>query len=374
MNLQVKLLLWTAVLSAVIWTYADQASHENYTAASVPIQIVPPPDPNAPYALRVAGAAAASSPDLIRAALTFRGPRSRILKLKQEEQQNRFRLAIKLQGELKTNERQSIELAPLLEQLPDIVSRGLKLQGVSPVRVEFDVQRYRRVPVELRPLAGAFEKELTALPKFDVEKVIAQVLQTSLGPDGTLPPLQVPIEDAIEKELAKRPIEGSGTLSFEVTLISSWPGIEATFTPARVLATVSLERRPVKYKIERIPLRIVVSAARMMGDYDAQLDDEGDLLQQIEVQVPQAKLEQVKQLESNQILAVIALDETDFPAEPIAAGAEGTRLEKRVRFVLPQGFEDVAISSPPRMVKLHVRRKAVSARGITPPAILPAPP
>jgi len=347
MKVQIQLILSTIALTALIWTYADQTSHEIYTVPAVPVKLIPPLSPGDPYVLRVVDTPRGAD-DQILAEMEFRGTKSQIRAIKQLNDQNGFRLNLPITAELIPGQRITVNLLQGLTELPAVRERG-QLQSVIPKEVVCEVLRYRSVPIDLRFNTGYYENELTAPPTCEPQEVHAHVLETDLT-GGKLPPLQVDLSRAIDEVLTK-PGQHGDELTLQIPLVSSWTGIEATFEPPRVAVTVRLERRSIAKQIAVIPLRLLVDPQGVLGQYAVEVSDEGELLQNVDVRGPTAKVEQ---LEGKQIDAYVTVDDADLPT-----GSETEhRTEKTVRFVLPPGFEDVEITSPPRTVKLTVRTKA----------------
>lgn len=348
MRTQIQLILSAIALTALIWTYADQTSHESYTAPAVPVKLIPPPSPGDPYVLRVLDTDRGAG-DQILAEMEFRGTRSQVRALKQLNDQNSFRLNLPIATELTPGQRISLNLMQELAGLEEVRERG-QLQKVIPEKIVVEVLRYRWVPIQLRFNTGYYENELATPPTYEPQTIQARVLEADLGPEGTLTPLQVDLAPAIDKHLGEAD-QQSGELVLEVPLVASWAkNIKATFAPPSITVTVRLERRSVTKQITVIPLRLLVDPRSVLGQYAVEVSDEGELLQNVDVHGPQTKVEQ---LQGKQIDAYVTIADADLPA----ASTTEHRIEKPVRFVLPTGYEDVEVVSQPRMVKLNIRRE-----------------
>lgn len=356
MNVQIRLVLSALALSALIWTYADQASHETHPLTAIPIEIVPPADPEAEYVVQATGPAARPKSAVVRVALTFRGPRSKIRELKQDERQNKLEgLQIKLTGEIVPGRSETLDLETAVRQLPELTARGLKIESVSPESVAYTVERYRKVKVTLTPVVTLLGSGLRGTPTFNPPVVTAIVSESELAPGATLPELAVSLDSAIEAELAKGGSEGRQELQFPITLQSSWPGVTPrAFVPSVVQVKAVVERQPRKVKKDRVPLSIGFPLAIKPWEYEWQVAEDDLLQSDVEFRVPQTREQEFEQIPPNNITARIAIEAADLPT---AADTQGKRLTKTIRFIPPEGFEDAKVISPPKTVKLQIQKR-----------------
>lgn len=368
MKTQIQLILSTLALTVLIWVYADQAVHDTYQT-TVLVRYLPPPEAGSPYVLRIEGAPAEAQ-DTVRAELTLRGPKSAMRRLESDDTSGRLRLTVVLNDELKTGVQPERDLLEDLVRLPEIRDRAITLQRVSPRRVQLEVDRYKAVAVTTDVTAGAFEKTLVDKPLVKPETVNARVLQSALNGAASLPPLKI----SIEEELQARSDQPGSTFTFDVPLRSTWPGIQATFTPERVRVTVKLARRTVRERITLIPMGVLVEPQNFFSNYEIEWQDEtgGQFTQAIDVRVP---LEKAGQLKGSMIDAYVVIQDGDLPKElpgglpTTAPTTQESWIEREVRFVLPTGFEDVKIEGPPHLVKFRIRKLPAAAK---PPAATPA--
>jgi hypothetical protein len=350
MKVQIQLILSTLFLTALIWTYADQTSHETYVATQVPVRLIPPEF----YILQVLDEAGGG--DQVRADLTFRGPKSRIRALKAD--QHRLGFDVPVTQKLVRKDTSEINLVDHLTYHPEIRERGLQLQAVSPSSpIEFKVRRSVQIKLQLN--AGYYEDELIAPATSEPKNVQAHVRPTDLGSDDTMPPLPVDLEDAIIGALAK-PGQVADPLTLDIPLVG-WSDIEeATFIPPRITVTVRLERQSIARQIGAVMLDYLVDGRGILEQYTVELTDEGELMQPVNVRGPQAKVEELE-AKRKQIVVFVTIDDGDLP--------EGDDIERRVskpvQFVLPPGFEDVEITNPERNVKLDVRRRKANGESTT---------
>lgn len=372
MKTQIQLIVSTIALTVLIWIYADQAVHDTYQTTVI-VRYVPPPEPGSAYVLRIAGARN-EAPDTVRAELTFRGPKSAIRRLENDDASGRLRLVVPVNDELQPGPQPLRDLLEDVSRLAEIRSRGIVLQRATPRTVQIEVDRYRNVPVALDVNAGAFEKAIVGKPAVRPDTVSARVLESTLKGDTKLPPLKIPIEE----ELQARSDQPGSTLWFDVALHSSWPGIDATFTPDRVRVSVTLARRTVRERITLIPLGVLVEPQDFFGKYELEWQDEtgGHFTQAIDVRVP---VEKAGQLKGGMIDAYVMIRDTDLPKElpgglPTSVpSTQESWIEREIHFVLPPGFDDVKIEGPPHTVKFRIKkgpdaRKSPAASPLLQPA------
>jgi hypothetical protein len=356
MKTQLQLIASTIALTVLIWVYADQSVHDTYQTTVV-VKYALTAGTGDSYVLRVVGARS-EAPDIARAEVTFRGPKSAIRGLEKDDSAGRLKLAVILSDEPHPGLQPPRDLFADLSRLPEIRDRGLTLQRVWPQTIQLHIDRYRSIEVPVEVSAGVFEKSLLSRPIVAPEKVKVRVLQSALERFGPLPPLRL----GIEEELQARSEQAGGMFSFDAPLRSSagWPGIEATFTPDHVRVTVQMARRTARERITLIPLRLQIEAQNF-GDYQVQWQDQtgGQFMQAIDVRVP---VEKAGQLKGNMVDAYLPILDSDLPKE--LPGVTTTRpaseswIEREVHFVFPPGFEDTKIEGPPRTVKFRVTPRA----------------
>jgi hypothetical protein len=367
MKTQLQLLATTIALTVLIWVYADQSSHEFYTA-NLLVRYVAPPDPDHPLVVRVRDAKGEAK-DALRAEVTFRGPKSAVRRLQGDDAAGRFKPSIVLSEPLRPGLQPARDLYLDLSRLPEIRSRGVMVQRALPASVQLDIDRYVDVPVELQISGGSFEKALEAPPIARPEKVTARVLESELPYGGTLPPLRL----SIEEQLQARPETAGGSFGFDVPVRSSWPGIEAILIPDHVRVSGRLARRTTVERITTIPLGVLIEPENFLGRYEIEWQDQtgANFTQAITARVP---VEKVGQLKGNMIDAYVTIQDSDLPRElPGVSTAPATQeswIEREIRFVFPAGFEDVKIEGPPRTVKFRIRKRT-ELTPITPTTPLP---
>lgn len=347
MRAQIRLILSTLALTVLIWAYADRAGHVT-TDINVPITILPADSSNR-LVFRVVGAPA-EEPNVVHAELALRGPKRAIATLRGEYERNGFPLTVVVREELRPG-RYTRNLFNDLSTAPEILQPGLMLEGVSPTIIEFDVDRYKLVTVPLEADAGSYSDDLEAPPTITPSQVTARVVESKLSEGLSLPPLTVALDKGIAEAIKNRPRGSGGPLEFTVTLRSSWPGIDAAFTPPTVQVRVRLKWESTIERINVRPLGVLVKTPDFFDGYEIVWEDEAATKAQIAyVRVPVTKLDRLRELESN-TQAYVVIDDADLPREttlPLssrpATTVAATFRPKPVQFHFPTGFEDVRLA------------------------------
>jgi hypothetical protein len=375
MKTQIRLILSTIALTALIWVYANRAS-QSMTTLLVPVKLTLA-DANSSLSLRVVDAAE-DQPNIKLVKMTVRGPKQAINLLENEQGRGHFMLTVKV-GEQLSPGRNSRNLFTDISNSSELLQRGLILQELSPEVVEFDVDRYIKLPVEVKPVAGSFESVLVGKPVVQ-QGVTARVLESKVDKGTTVLSVSLPIEDAIKEALSRQPSEADGPLelALSVPLQSSRLGVDATFDPPSVLVTVVLQGQ---FRVERKtvrPLSVLVKTQDFFdGGYEIEWEDKtgAQFTQTINVRVPVAKLDLFRQLDSTDIVAYVTIDSSDLPQEakgvattsPAPAAATETYRSKPVHFVFPPGFEEVKLVGADPTVNLRITKRSDTAALIAPP-------
>lgn len=380
MRTQLRLILSTVALTVLIWFYANQASLST-TTLMVPVKLVLT-EAGSPWALRVVDAPP-DQPDIRQVKMTVRGPKQAIRLLETENAQGRFMLRVKLAEQL-TPGRTSRSLYADLSGSSDLLQRGLTLKELSPEAVEFEVDRYVKVPVEFKTAAGAFENALVGKPVVQ-EQVTARVLESKVGEDAVSFPIALPLEDEIKEALQKQPTDADGPLAvtFPVSLQQVRTPVEAVFEPSVVNVTVQLQAQSRIVSKTVRPLSVMVKAQDFFDGYEIEWEDKtgAQFTQSINCRVPVSKMELFRQLHSTEVLAYVIIDSSDLPPEaaagspaatlPAPVAPTATYRTKQVHFVLPAGFEDVKPVDPLPTVNLRVTRKKADTSGLPSPSVTP---
>jgi hypothetical protein len=363
MKIQFRLLLETIALTALIWTYADQASYENYDGV-LAVRIATPPD----VVARIEGGRGGPT-EVLHIPMKVRGPKAAIRKLEMEKGAANapFLLNLPISDDPEMQVSYTTEIQDAASRLPAIRDRGLKLEELSRPTIVFTLDRYvsRTLNVEADP--GKFGEALDGKPAVQPKQVTVKVLESELKKRGALEPrLVIPIEE----RLRARAEEFRAT--FDVPLGSKWEGMDAIFNREQVRVTVTLAKLYERVHLTLIPLRVMLPPGVFAGNYQIEWQTDADLVQDIDVRVPIGK---PRALTNTEVLAFIQIDKCDLPADsPISAttapaGTEGWS-QREIHFVFPTGFEDVQVDGPPRMVKYRVKPKT-STSELTPLSELP---
>ena len=372
MKTQMRLILSSVVLTALIWTYADRAGHRPLTI-SVPVTIAPA-ESDSPLVLRFADADENDPrPNVKSIQMTFRGPNRAIDQLKSIHDYGGFRLTVKIAAEELSPGPQRRYLANDLGDDPDILRRGLTLDSISPDAVDFIVDRYRTEAVKVNPVVGSFEAHLDGKPIIEPPEVNARVLASKLGEGFSLPTIPLPLEERIREEIDAH--ERQLSLIFTIPLESP-PGIDATFDPDEVQVTVKLKALTIVKRITVRPLGVNDKTQGLFREgYEIEWRDPSDakFTVPINVRVPIENLSEFQPLDPSLIDAYVNIDADDLPQGPApvtppttAASNSGAFGTHEVRFRFPPPFENVQLDQPPPQVRLRIVKKG-SADLTTPP-------
>ncbi|UCD29043.1 MAG: hypothetical protein JSV03_00740, partial [Planctomycetota bacterium] len=341
-----QLIIATIFLTAIIWIYADQTSHKSYQTF-VAVRIAASSD----IAPRIEGASA-DSPNLIHVPVTMRGAKAAIRRLQLQEStgDHPFELAIKIAGNIKSGDIQSRDITPQITHLDAIRDLGLHVDEVHRPTIEFTVDRYKTVELDVHVDPGVYTIKGEAL--IQPPKVTAYILESdydllNIGERR----LDIDIESYLSSDQLR--------LEREVSLGSKWQGVEVTFKPARVKIMVQLEQK-------RIPKEITVLLwinvkPDFFQEYEYVIEDESARFQKIDISVPKEKADQ---LTKDMIDAYVKIEDDDLPTTK-----DPVKRDYKVEFKFPKGFEDVEIISQERMVTLILKRKAGSEKPTPAPAV-----
>ncbi len=366
MKSQLQLITATIALTVLIWFYADQAGHESYSRP-IAIQLKVPAAAGGLIRLRVHDPSQSEpGSDVVRADIAVSGPQSGITRFREMTTADRLSPTVYVKNLPPTGETRRLDLYTELSRDPELQRLGLTLISVTPDDVEYEAVRYRELPVELDLRAGAYENDLQGEPTYDPPRLIARVPESLLGAGSTLAPVLVLLEERIHEALEQRGMQ-EGPLTFEVPLnpTSIGPGVELKPDRIQVRLELRMQSRPMTKA--PIPLRISVpfADASKSSKFEIVLDDEGDLTRIIEVLVPLQLTEAFDRLEGKDIEANILMDASDLPAS-----SAGTVLKRRIRFRLPDGFEECRITSAPQDVNIRILPTPAAGDAPSPP---PAP-
>jgi len=358
MRTQVKLILATLPLTALIWIYADQTGQQKQMIR-ISVRIDTPPDvvPNVEGHLPDAS-------DTRSVQIEVRGPKAALRNLGAPKgvRGTYFEVAIPAKDDPDPGSTYMVDIwAPIAEELRQR-ELGLHLRSVVPPSISYTVDRYEEVEVDVVLDAGSLTNELEGSVMVRPKSVKARVLQSDLRAlySGANQPLRVLIEDDLRSRLS----DSNPVFHFDVHLGSKWQRINAEFKPDTVQVNGQFKRGYKEEEISLIPLRVLLPGDWPYDQYDIQWVEEADRIQKITVRIP-GEVPRVPTAAD-----VIAYVRVDLPHDTSLEngtlqppGPESSVTPLDVHFVFPdQEFKDVRISSPPRTVKVRITKQTNPAQ------------
>jgi len=358
MRFHLRLLLETLFLTALIWTYADQASYETFDGVVAVKIVTPTPD----MVARIEGArpGATGTADTIYIPMKLRGPKAAVRKLEMEKGTGTTPfppLSIRIADDVEPQVTHIRDIREDVAQMPAIRDNGLQLEELSPQAILFVVDRYVPIKLSLDTDPGRFSEALAGKPQIEPNTVTVKVLESELKQKGPFEPrLVIPIEAQIRRR------DQDAAAVFEVPLGSTWEGMDAKFEPEQVRVSVLLTRSYERVNITVIPLRVLMPPGAVAGDYEIEWQTPADQLQDIDVRMPIGKS---RALSNTDVRAFIELEKTDLPGEtlPAATAPASTEgwIQREIHFWFPPEFEGVQVDGPARQVKFRIKKKGTSA-------------
>ncbi|GMU24227.1 MAG: hypothetical protein AMXMBFR13_43030 [Phycisphaerae bacterium] len=366
MRLQIRLLLETFALTALIWTYADQAGFESWDG-TILVKVSAPQN----IVVRIKGPRG-DVQDSISLPLKLRGPKSAIRRLEQDRGAggSPLTLTLTIREDLETQTPHTRDVRDEISRLPAIRDRGLQVADLPVQAITFTLDRYVGVTLDVDTDPGVFTDDLVSKPEIRPRSVVARVLESELQKLGTREPRHVV---SIEEAIRTRADESSPT--FNVSLGTKWQGIDATFKPEQVRVTVRLAKLYEQQHLTLIPLQVLPPPGTTNCDFEIEYQTDADLVQDIDVRVPIGK---TQALINADVWAVLPLEKSDIPGavqpnRPTASAPAPTEgwTQREIRFIFPQGFEDVRLEGLPRIVKFRVKQKTTTPGLLAPLEPLP---
>jgi len=351
MKSQIQLILATIGLTILIWVYADQ---QGYRTVKFPIaiRIATLPD----YVPRIADAGQESQ-GVGLVTVIARGPNSALRELNLSRPPV-FEVTVAVTENVTTGAQRVIDIHD--EVVAALRQRGLQLLSVNPSSLAVTLDHWEKHTVEVQADTGAFAEALKGSlgiePPTVTAKILASELQSAAGAVDNR--LVLHVEDQLRTQPAQAEFE------FLVSLKDKkWQGLKVIWEPDVVRIRGRLQQQYEDFELKLIPLRAMLPWDRPCDKYQIVWADERDRLQKVALKVPVGK---PKALTNNDVVAFIAIDESLIPPQPpgesaaLAAtqpAAEPSPYSQTVRFVFPEGFEDVKIVSPPSVVKFRVVKR-----------------
>src|SRR5512133_1406682 len=127
MRVHFRLLLETIALTALIWTYADQASYETHDAV-VAVKIATPPD----VVAHIEGGRSGPA-EIVHVPIKLRGPKAAIRKLEMEKGTTGtpFMLSLPISDNPEMQVSYTTDIRDSVARLPAIRALGLQLEELS---------------------------------------------------------------------------------------------------------------------------------------------------------------------------------------------------------------------------------------------------
>lgn len=352
MKTQIQLILATAVLTVLIWVYADQQGYKN-VQFPVAVSIASLPD----IVPRIVEATDTATPNLLHISVTARGPNAVIRELDLNGPRA-FQVSVPVMEDATPG-------GPRAVDIHDAIAAALREEGLQLLRTDratvavFFDQRVR-VNLDVVADAGTFNEAVsgnfTIAPPTVTAIVLASELQalTATGESR----LAIPIEEELR---ARR---SQNAFMFTVSLRTrKWQGLNVTWEPDEVTFRGRFTRQFDERELKLIPLRVLLPWNWPADKYDVVLADERDRLQKVTVKVP---VGHPTTMTNSDVMAFITIDESLIPTEaPVVDAsapppAEPSPYSQRVRFVFTEGFQDVQEISSPVMVKFRIVPRATA--------------
>lgn len=358
MKPQIQLILATVGLTILIWVYADQQGYK-----TVQFQIAVTVNTAPGIVARIEGATAEKAQTLI-VTVVARGPNVAIRELPVNRPPV-LEVPIPVAENVGARERRVVDIHdPVAAALRE---RGLQLHNVNPASLTVSFDRLVKRDVEVQIDAGAFHQALAGAVQLQPPVVIATLLASDLADAGSPPESRLVIP--IEEELRAQP--GETEFEFVVSLKGKkWQGLDVRWEPETVTIRGRLQQLYTDVELKLIPVRVLLPWDWPSDKYEIQWVDERDRVQKLQLKVPVGK---PNVLTNTDVTAFISINDSLIPPEPASPVGTATQpatepspFSQPVRFVLPPGFEDVTIVSPPATVKFRIVPRARAAADKSP--------
>jgi hypothetical protein len=349
MKPQLQLILATVGLTILIWVYADQQGYK-----TVKFQIAATVS-TAPGVVAHVEGATAEAPQTLLVTVIARGPNVALREIP-VSRPPAMEVTIPMAENVTVQERRVIDIHdPMAAALRE---RGLQLLNVNPASLTVSFDHLVKRDVEIQVDAGAFHQALAGAVQIKPPVVTATLLASELAaaPSPVEPRLVIPIED----DLRAQP--GETDFEFVVSLKNKkWQGLDVKWEPQTVTIRGKLQQLYADVELRLIPLRVLLPWDWPSDKYEIEWVD-ADRVQKIQLKVPVGK---PNVLTNTDVTAFISINDSLIPPEPASNAGTATQpatepspFSQTVRFVLPAGFEDVKIVSPPATVKFRIVPRA----------------
>ncbi len=313
MSQAVKTFLVVAVITLLIWFYADQASSQSDTLI-VPLAIRAPArgdwtiaDPNSVH---------------IRVKATFSGPAQSIRQLQDDVRDDRFSLTSVVETDPPSGPYR-IELLNRLNALEEVRRMGLTLTDIDPPDLTIQVDRLQTVEMPVVVQADTFKIIQTTVTPATVKVRLPESQLQKLKKQEVIAPIEALIRDQVRSGEFKpgQPIELN-----DVLLTPLAGADQARFFTDRVSVTAVIEHRDQGKLLRGVYVRFELSYEQWRK-YDLEVKNNADLALEINVRGPS---DVIASLTPQDVRAYVEISTSDI------IKTEGW-LTRPVSFVLPPG-------------------------------------
>jgi hypothetical protein len=355
---QLKLLLGTLVLTAIIWVFADLASQDT-ASPIVAIRFIVPNTPTSVPVVETPGVRVATDPALARVRVTFGGPKVAIQKLNNDVQTGNLEFKVRVPEDDPTG-RYALELVDALNQTPDVLDRGIHAISTSPSTVRVLIDQQVTVPFAVEAAPGPSAAKLDGPIVFRPETVKGTLRRSQLAVIGpATPTVVVPVEQWLRDAQGR---VGPVTIPLPNTI----GDIPVTFAPGQVDMSATIKSQTVLKTLSPIAVVVAINPD-LLGRARVIFDDPAERIQSIDVSVP---LDRAESLTPEDVFGYIDIRREDVVPEAEAVAPDGrvvgNWLTRQVRFAFPPGYEDVQIVPPLPEIRLIVVETSAGAMAPAP--------
>jgi len=346
MMTQLKLLLMTVILTAIIWVYADQSSQGN-ASSLVTIRLVPSNPNDLLPVIESPAARGAGEAGTARIRVDFSGPKSAIRRLTNDERVGTIEFSIRLPEDWTTG-RRTLNLADALNRAPQVRERGLYALSTSPGVLDIVMDRWATATFTVQADVGAMAANLAGPVVVQPKTVMGRMRESHLARLGTSDPVVVvPVQEWLRDAQGKiGPIV--------IPLPRTIRDMPVEFQPSEVVITATLTQKTVSRRLSPIALSVLLNPD-MMGQYRILWGDDADRTQAITVRVPPDRAESLSPQDVHAFVIIGREDVAPKTAGTASANGAGEGwVTRTVQFVFPPGYEDVRIEGPSPSVRLKV--------------------
>lgn len=344
---QVKLLVMTVVLTAIVWVYADQSSQGNVSGLVTVKLIAADPNDLLPI-VDSPGSRTDAETGTARIRVDFGGPKAAIRRYSNDERGGTTDFQIRIPDDW-TSGRRSLNLTDALNHSSELRERGLHAISTSPATLEVTIDRWTTatftVQADAGPLAANVSGPIVLQPKTVAGRLRASDLARLATAD---PVVVVPVQEWLRDAQGK-----VGPIM--IPLPRTIRDIPVEFQPAEVSFSAILTQRTVSRRLSPIALSVMLNPD-MMGQYKVIWGDAGDRIQAINVRVPPDRAESLSPQDVHAFVVIGREDIAPKPTDTTGTTGSGTEgwVTRTVQFVFPPGYEDVRIEGPSPNVTLKV--------------------